>query len=105
MSERWNEGAVFRFTGNERSGLQSLSHVSPVRVKHATTGAAGDLVTIVHRLGRIPQGMRIVNSILPSAPSLTPGWYRIDGDPDWTINEISVRFRCDTAAQLLLEVF
>ncbi len=102
-SERWNEGMVFVSQGSTIEDLLRLEATSSERViVNTPTGELDSLLTIGHGLGRIPQGVKIVNVSLNSAGE--PTWYRLLGDPEWTDREVSLRFRFDDA-EVLLEIF
>lgn len=100
--ERWNEGPVFVSHGNTLEDLLRLAGTSAERViVNTPTGEADTLLEIRHGLGRVPQGVRIVNVVLASAEE--PTWYRLLEDKAWTEREVSIRFRFDDA-EVLLEI-
>lgn len=102
-SERWHEGMVFVSKGGVIEDFLRLEATSAERViVNTPTGEIDTLMTIRHGLGRIPQGVRIVNMALNSAGE--PTWYRLLADPKWTDREVSIRFRFDDA-EVLLEIF
>ena len=103
VGERWNEGVVFISKGSTIEDLLRLEGTSAERViVNTPDGESDTLIDIRHGLGRLPQGVRIVNAILASAGEVT--WYRLDGDKEWTDREVSLRFRFDDA-EVLLEIF
>ena len=103
VGERWKEGPVFVSHGSTIEDLLRLAGTSAERViVNTPTGEVDTLLEIRHGLGRVPQGVRIVNAVLASAGE--PTWYRLLGDKAWTEREVSLRFRFDDA-EVLLEIF
>lgn len=82
--------------------IDDVLRLQPVLVHVQDTGASDALVTIKHGLGRVPIGIRVINTVLQSAADFA--WYRLASDDDWTDTFITLRFRVSNAA-LLLEVF
>ena len=103
VGERWKQGKVFVRKGSEIEDMLRLEDTSAERiVVNISSGEIDNLQDLRHGLGRVPQGVRIINAILASAGEVT--WYRLDGDKEWTEREVSIRFRFDDA-EVLMEIF
>lgn len=93
--ERWSQAPM-------TTTHADLLRVQPQFIEITDTGAAGNLNSLDHNLGRVPRGVRIVNSVLSSIQDNTA--FRLDTDDAWTDRHIGVRFTADNA-RVLLEVF
>lgn len=103
-----------RFAGGEMNpwlawraygeAARAYARMAPVLVVCETGSTPGGVTVIRHGLGRVPRGMRIVNSSLPAGTGQACGWWREAGDADWGPVELTARF--DVAGgTLLVEVF
>lgn len=102
LMPKWRVGAVLNPIYEPHTDTHAMGAAFGVRVQVTlAAGTAGEPVTISHKLGRVPQAMRIVNSILT-----VPGdvlWYRLEGDNVWSEQALECRFPIDEC-ELLVEV-
>lgn len=100
---RFDTESGFRFLNTGWGDLLQLEGLWPKYIEIEDTGTAGDLNTVRHAMGKVPQGVCVVRVVGGSAPSST-GWYQLDTDDDWDDTELNLRFIEDNL-RVLLEVF
>lgn len=92
--ERWNTLPLAAYSSDLlRAQAQFLEIVD--------TGAADSVNTILHGLGRVPRGVRLINQVLGASGVNFP--YRLATDDAWTDRKIAIRFP-EANAHVLLEI-
>lgn len=102
MSERWRTDPYFVKFLSQDDNWRQIERTMPQIIEIADTGAADSLLTVEHRLARVPNGIRVVKSRVASAGAVT--WCTLTADGAWNEKKIFVRFR-PANARVLLEVF
>lgn len=102
--ERWFPGPAVDLrpvAGDVGENFRAMREFAGVVVVVWDTGSAGVVMRIRHGLGCVPRGVRVINAVVPAGTGGPLGWYREEGDGDWTREEVVLRWTVSGAAVVL----